>query len=293
MPLRSMTGFARTDGTSGAVRFHWELRSVNGRGLDVRLRLPPGYEGLEAPTRDTIAKSIVRGNVSATLTIDAGGGGGDVRVNERALATVLAAIERLAGRGEFEPARPEGVLALRGVLELAETGVSDSEAVKARLLASLAEAVEGLVGARAMEGQRLEQVLAGHVEAIESLVERIAGLPSRHPDAIRRRLAEQIQRLLGTGASFDPDRLHQEAVLAATRADVEEEIKRLTAHVAAARALLADRAPAGRRLDFLSQELNREANTICAKSSDIDMTRLGLDLKAVVDQLREQVQNIE
>ena len=293
MPLRSMTGFARSDGSADGIRFHWELRSVNGRGLDIRMRLPQGYEALEPAVRDLSARSLTRGNVTATLSLETGTGAAEVRINERALAVVVAAAEQLATRAGFERPRPEGVLGLRGVIEMGEAASGPSDAVREVLLGSLAAALEELVAARRMEGERIEQVLRAHVDAIEGLVMRIAELPIRQPEALRVRLAEQVQRLLATGAPLDPDRLHQEAVLIATRGDVEEELKRLGAHIAAARTLFADTAASGRRLDFLAQEFNREANTICSKSSDIEMTRLGLELKAVIDQLREQVQNIE
>lgn len=293
MPLRSMTGFARSDGSAEGARFHWELRSVNGRGLDVRVRLPQGCEGLEPTVRESSAKALTRGNVSATLSLEAGAGAGDVRINERALATFLSVAEKLAARGSFDRPRPEGVLGLRGVIEIGEGMGPVSSHMREALLGGLARALEDLVAARRMEGERIEQALRGHVDLIEGLVRKIAELPVRQPEALRLRLAEQVQRLLGTGAPLDPDRLHQEAVLVATRIDVEEELKRLEAHIEAARNLFDDAAPSGRRLDFLAQEFNREANTVCSKSSDIEMTRLGLELKAVIDQLREQVQNIE
>lgn len=293
MALRSMTGFARADGSTASLRFHWELRSVNGRSLDLRLRLPPGHEALEPAVREAVGKALSRGNVAATLTLETAAAGAEVRINERALATVIAAVEKLANHPGFDRARPDGILALRGVLEVGEATSADGDALRSDLLAGLAPALTALVEARRMEGMRLERVLSELVGSIEDLVGKIEQLPSRQPEVVRARLAEQVQRLFGTGAPLDADRLHQEAMLIATRSDVEEELKRLGAHIAAARAHLADAAPVGRRLDFLAQELNREANTICSKSGDIEMTRLGLDLKALIDQLREQVQNIE
>ncbi len=293
MPLRSMTGFARSDGSVEGARFHWELRSVNGRGLDIRMRLPQGYEALEPAIRERAAKALTRGNVTATLTLEAGAGTGEVRINERALATLVAAVEKLATREGFDRPRPEGVLGLRGIIELGETAGAANEGMQEMLLRSLSGALEQLVKARRMEGERTELVLSGLVDTIEDLVGRIAVLPTRQPEALRSRLTEQVQRLLATSSPLDSDRLHQEAVLIATRTDVEEELKRLGAHIAAARGLFAETAASGRRLDFLAQEFNREANTICSKSGDIEMTRLGLELKAVIDQLREQVQNIE
>ncbi len=293
MATRSMTGFARSDGTAAGARFHWELRSVNGRGLEVRLRLPPGLEALEARVREMIGVQIGRGNVTATLTLEAPTGNSEIRINERALATVLAAVEKLAQRDDFDRIRPEGLLALRGVLEVGETQSTDSDALQKELFSGLIVAIDGLLDARQTEGGKLAAVVAEQVRRIEVLLGQIAELPARQPDAVRARLAEQVQRIVGAGAGLDPDRLYQEAILLATRTDVEEEIKRLGAHISAARGLLAESAPVGRRLDFLAQEFNREANTVCSKSTDIEMTRLGLDLKAVIDQLREQVQNIE
>lgn len=295
MTLSSMTGFARAGGQHGASRFHWELRSVNGRGLDIRLRLPPGHEALEAPSREAIAGKVSRGNVAATLTLETPAATGEIRINERALATVLVAIEHLAERDIFDRPRPEAVLGLRGVIELGEAPATEAsqEAMTAAALVALRSALDGLVAARATEGQRLGVVLTAALARIEELVGLIRAAPARRPEAIRARLAEQIQRLLAGGPGLDTDRLHQEAVLLATRSDVEEELDRLAAHIGAAHALLADKAAVGRRFDFLAQEFNREANTICSKSNDIEMTRLGLELKAVIDQLREQVQNIE
>lgn len=293
MALRSMTGFARFDGSIEGTRFHWELRSVNGRGLDVRLRLPPGYEALEAPAREAVGRHVARGNVALTLSIDQGATSSEVRINERALEAVSVAAEQLRLRHGWDNVRPEGVLALRGVLEVGEGPSLSVEAAQPSLLAGLETALGALGRAREGEGARLEAVLRGAIESIADLVARITDLPSRTPEAVRARLAEQVQRLVGTGVTFEPERLHQEAILIATRADIEEEIKRLGAHIAAARGLLGENTPVGRRLDFLAQEFNREANTICSKSGDVEMTRLGLELKAVIDQLREQVQNIE
>ncbi len=295
MALKSMTGFARRDGARGGMRWHWEVRSVNGRGLDLRLRLAPGTEGLEHRVREATQKRVVRGNVSVTLTVQRDAGAAEIRVNDDALDQVLAAVARVRAKGQFDNPRPEGVLALRGVMELVEPIESEAEA-DARLAAMLADyeaALVGLTDNRAREGARLEAVLSEQVTQIESLVSRVAASPARSTDAIRRRLAEQVRRLTDAVPSLDPERLHQEAVLLATRADVEEELARLRAHIAAARELLAAKEPTGRKLDFLTQEFNREANTLCSKSNDVEITRLGLDLKAVIDQMREQVQNIE
>src|SRR5581483_10130541 len=241
MAIRSMTGFARADGVTGSVAWAWEVRSVNGRGLDMRLRLPPGYEQLEPRIRETVGKRIARGNLSINLNVKRSDGETSIRLNEAALAQVLAALERLKTRMEVAPPRPEALLGIKGVLEVVEPEESEAE-TQARtkaMLAGLAEALDGMVRAREAEGR------------------------------------------------------HLEAAILATRADVEEELKRLGAHIAATRELLASGEPAGRRLDFLAQEFNREANTVCSKSNDAETTRAGLELKAVIDQMREQVQNIE
>ena len=295
MTLKSMTGFARRDGLRGAVRWHWELRSVNGRGFDLRLRLAPGTEALEHRLREVTQKHVARGNVSVTLALQRDSGASEIRLNEAALEQVLAALRLVRQKGDFEKPRAEAVLALRGVLEAGEPVETEAES-EARLSAMLADyqlALDDLVENRAREGARLAAVLAEQINQIETLVARVAASPARGPDAIRRRLEEQVRRLTEAAPALDPDRLHQEAVLIATRADVAEELARLSAHVAAARDLLAAREPIGRKLDFLAQEFNREANTLCSKANDVEITRAGLELKAVIDQMREQVQNIE
>lgn len=295
MPLQSMTGFARADGGHAATRFHWELRSVNGRSLDVRLRLPAGQDALEQPVRTAIAKCFARGNISATLSMEQAADGATIRINSAALETVLAALKQLDATNRFDKPRPEGVLALKGVIEVGSTEPDQADvlALRSAVLASLEEALDALTRARREEGGRLAAVIAGSVARIEVIVERIAAVPGRRPEVIAARLCDLVERLMGSASGLDADRLHQEAVLQASRVDVEEELKRLSSHILAARELLADGVPVGRRFDFLSQEFNREANTICSKANDIEITRLGLELKAVVDQVREQVQNIE
>ncbi len=295
MTLRSMTGFARCDGSDGGYRWHWEVRSVNGRGLDIRFRLPPGCESLEPLLREAASRRVARGNLTVGLTLQRQSGQGEVRINEAALATVLSAIQRIRAAGDFASPRPEGVLALKGVLEAGEPDESEAEleARQRRMLADFEAALEALGEARAAEGERLATILSDQIAAIEAIVGRIAASPARSPDAIRKRLADQLARILEAGPGLDPARVHQEAALLATRADIAEELDRLTAHIAAARDLLATGAPVGRKLDFLAQEFNREANTLCSKAGDVDITRLGLELKALIDQMREQVQNIE
>ena len=295
MTIKSMTGFARSDGVLGCVGWHWEIRSVNGRGLDLRPRLPPGYEALEGRIREAVGKRIARGNLSVNLNVKRSEGETRLKLNEAALAQVLAALDGLAARLKAAPPRPEALLAIKGVLEAVEPEESEAEveARNAAMLAGLSAALDDMVRAREAEGRHLSAIVLEQVATIERLVETVARSPSRSPEAIRQRLKEQVGRLMATGAPLDEGRLYQEAAMLATRADVEEELKRLGAHISSARELIAAREPAGRRLDFLAQEFNREANTLCAKSSDPETTRAGLELKAVIDQMREQVQNIE
>jgi uncharacterized protein (TIGR00255 family) len=295
MALKSMTGFARSDGAIGGTSWHWEVRVVNGRGLDLRLRLPPGYEGLEARVREAAAKRLRRGSAGITLTVSRREGISEIRLNEAALAQVLAAAERVRALTGGEPPRVDGLLALKGVLEFVEASESEqeAEALFDAMTASLEKALDDVVAARAKEGARLGAVLIDQLAEVERLAGAIAASPARSPDSVRWRIREQVGRLLDNSTAFDPARLHQEAVLLATRADVEEELKRLAVHVAAARDLLAADEPVGRKLDFLSQEFNREANTLCSKSNDAEITQMGLRLRAVIDQMREQVQNIE
>ena len=295
MTLTSMTGFARADGALGATTWTWEVRSVNGRGLDVRLRLPAGSEGLEPGVRAAVARRLVRGSLSVALNLRRSDGATELRVNEAALGQLLIAVEGIRARLNAPPPRAEVLLGIKGVIEVVEREESAAEA-RARseaLLASLAGALDELVRTRSAEGERLAAVVAEQLDAMAGLVAQIEAAPSRSPAAIRERLKEQIARLLETGAVLEESRILQEVALLATRADVAEELKRLAAHIAAARELIEASRPAGRQLDFLAQELNREANTVCAKAADAEVTRAGLALKAVIDQMREQVQNIE
>ena len=295
MPLHSMTGFARADGAGAVHRWTWEVRSVNGKGLDIRLRLPAGFEHLEVPARERIAAVLARGNVQVALTTQSLPGATRIRVNEDVLAEVLAVMDRLGGRMNVQPPTLDGILSVKGVIETAEA--EEDEQVRADLgatiLADLDGALARLIADREREGGAILTVLKSRLDEVERLVRDVEASPARTPEAIRGRLAEQVAALLDAAPALDPDRLHQEAVLLATRADVREEIDRLDAHVAAARGLLDDGGPVGRRLDFLAQEFNREVNTLCSKSNDRTVTAIGLQLKAVVDQFREQIQNVE
>jgi uncharacterized protein (TIGR00255 family) len=295
MSIKSMTGFARADGADEGAVWHWELRSVNGRGLDVRLRLPPGNEQLEPQVREVASRHLARGSVSITLVSERRQWGQQIRLNEQALAQVLEAAARVREVAGASPPSADGLISVKGVLEVVEH-VEDADVTGARhaaMLASLDEALVSLVAARAGEGARLAAVLNAQIDEIEKLVDIVRRSPARTPVAIAERLRAQVARLTDGASALDPDRLHQEAVLLATRADVEEELQRLSAHISAARELLGENGAVGRKLDFLAQEFNREANTLCSKAGDVEISRAGLALKTVIDQLREQVQNIE
>lgn len=293
--VKSMTGFARVKGARNALLWEWEARSVNGRGLDVRVRLPPGYEDLEQGVRERAGRALSRGSLNIALAVLKGTNGTALRLNEAALREVLAAVRRIQAEIGAPPPQAEGILALKGVLEPVEVQEDEAErtALRQAMLANLDEVLAALAVTRAQEGGKLALVLAGHLAEIERLVALASALPARQPEVVEARLRTQVAKLMAAADGFDPVRLHQEAVLLATRASVDEELVRLGGHVAAARTLLGESAPSGRRLDFLAQELHREANTLCAKSNDGELTRIGLALKAVIDQFREQVQNIE
>ena len=297
MTIKSMTGFARADGSYGQTSWQWEVKTVNGRALDIRLRLPPGYELQEKPVRDMVAQRLARGNVFINLQVQRPAGASEARVNEAVLAQMLTAIDRINENVTVAAPSAVEILTMKGVLEWVEVAEEDSEnaARIEAMLTSLASALDAVEAARRAEGEHLAQTVWEQLGRIERLVGQIERSPARSVDMVRKRLREGVARLLGECAqgSLDEARLHQEAAMLATRMDVEEELKRLTAHVAAARELLQGSGPVGRRLDFLAQEFNREANTVCSKSNDIQITQNALSLKAVIDQMREQVQNIE
>jgi uncharacterized protein (TIGR00255 family) len=294
MAIASMTGFAREAGVSGPSQWAWELKSVNGRGLDVRLRYPPGFDAVGEDARGQVQKAFTRGQCQLNLTITRGATPPRVRLNEEVLSALLDAVGRLKLPPGVEPASVDGLLAVRGVVEIEDEGdAAASTELADALKAGVARAVAALAEARLAEGRALSGILAGQLEAMEGLVAAIETAPTRRAEAVRAKLEAQIAALLGAAPALDPDRLHQEAVILATKADVREELDRLTAHIAAARALLRDGGAVGRRLDFLAQEMGRESNTLSAKANDVALSRIGLDLKAVVEQFREQVQNLE
>jgi len=295
MALQSMTGFARREGTSGRWRWAWELRSVNGKGLDLRLRLPPGLERMENDVRRIAGERFSRGNMQASLSISAGEARIETVLNQEALSAVLALRDQLGGIIDPAPLQLDTLLAIRGIIEFRDREDGD-EAIAARD----SDVVEGLIAAlsdlrqmRELEGAALSRILLDHVATIEGLTQVIERDPSRSLPEIAGRLAAQVAMLIDGPGKLDRDRLHAEAALLATKADLREEIDRLKAHVVAARDLLSKGGPVGRKLDFLAQEFNRESNTICSKSNSAAVTAAGIELKVVIDQFREQIQNLE
>ena len=294
MPVQSMTGFARTEGQTSGVEFVWELRSVNGKGFDIRLRIPQGFEALEAPLRRVAAQALSRGNIQANLQIRRQDEAPSFIVNEAMLDQIVALSNRLTEAGHATRPTADGILAIKGVIDVAEKPAEDDlrEAREAAITTGFSACLTRLVAAREDEGRALEQILAQRLDEIAALVGRAEADPVRSSDAIRERLAVQVRALVEADERLDAQRLHQEAAILAAKADIREEIDRLAAHVDAARGLLAGGGAIGRRLDFLSQEFNRESNTICSKSNAASLTAIGLELKVIVDQFREQVQNL-
>ena len=290
-----MTGFARAAATHGAWHLAVELKCVNAKGADIRVRTPPGFDAIETAARAIIARAVVRGSCFATLSAQREGGQSEPRINVDALVRLAEAAKVAAARAGLAPPTLDGLLALRGIVETSEEK-DDEEATKAlhaALLAALQAGVADLETARLTEGAALALVLGKRLDAIAALTQAADTNPARKPEAVRARLAQQVAELTQSTRTLDEARLHQEAIILATKADVREELDRLKTHVAAAKALLEQGGAIGRRLDFLSQELGREANTLCAKSNDSSLTVQGLELKAEIEQLREQAQNIE
>ena len=293
--LQSMTGFARSEGTSGRNRFAWELRSVNGKGLDMRLRLPSGLDRLEQDVRKRISERFSRGNLQVALSLSTDDAKVEAVLNRDALAAVMALRAELGDLVDSAPLRLDTLLGIRGLVEIREAE-DDEQAVTARdaaILNCLGDALFKLEEMREHEGSALRDILTRHVDRIAELTTLVEKDPSRSPEEIAKKLSTQLAALMAEAPTLDRDRLYGEAALLATRADLREEIDRLRAHVVAARELLQTGGPAGRRLDFLAQEFNRESNTICSKSNAAAVTAAGLELKVVIDQFREQVQNLE
>ncbi len=295
MAVNSMTGFARAAGSSGAWRWAFEVKSVNAKGLDLRLRMPPPFDRVEAEARGRLAKALARGTCFATLTALREGAATAAHIDRAALESIAAGARAAAEAAGLAPPTMDGLLSLRGVVAIAEA--EDDEAAIAAACAgalrSLDEALAALGEARRAEGEALAAVLRERLDAIEALTEAADANPARRPEAVRARLAESVAALMDSSRGFDENRLHQEAILLAAKADIREELDRLKTHVAAARALIDQGGAIGRRLDFLAQEFGREANTLCAKANDVTLTAQGLELRVQIEQFREQAQNVE
>jgi uncharacterized protein (TIGR00255 family) len=291
--VASMTGFARTEAEGSGIAWVWEMKSVNGRSIDLRLRLPPGFDALEPQLRTSLAQRFRRGNFSATLTVTRNAPAA-VRINRETLGQLIGLMNELAGEIEAAPPRIDGLLALRGVVEMVEDEADEFLEKRRRAVFDSWEMVlDRLAGARAEEGARLAATLSSQLAELRGLVEAAAACAAAQPEAIRQRLQTALASLSDLASGMPEERIAQEMALLIARSDIREEIDRLRAHIEQAGELLGQKEAVGRRLDFLCQELNREANTLCSKSADIELTRVGLSLKAAVEQFREQVQNIE
>ena len=295
MPVASMTGFARGTGQDGSVAWAWEAKSVNGRGLDVRCRLPAGMDAVEPEIRRIAGELFARGSLSVSLQIDGRQGQTRLSVNREALDQILDVCRELRQEVDAAPPSLEALLAIRGVVEVAD----EEEAPEARsqrdalIVGDLRETLDALLASRRDEGARIATVLADQLDEIAGLAEQAAENAALQPEALRARLTERVGALIDATPALPEERLAQEVALLLVKSDGREEVDRLRAHVAAARELIEAGGAVGRRLDFLCQEFNREANTLCSKATDVELTRIGLDLKVVIDQLREQVQNLE
>ena len=294
MTIASMTGFARAAGEAGTWRLAFELKSVNGKGLDVRLRLSPPFDAIEPEARAKIAQKLHRGTIHLSFAAERKTVTPEIKINQEVLQRLIAAVADIRLPEMISPARLDGLLALRGVIEIFEAAEDESEILAARAgaLALLDRGLDDLIAMRRREGAALADLLVARLARISSLTQAADGNPARTPEAIKARLAQSLA-LLAPHEHLDPNRLHQEALFLATKADIREELDRLAAHTTAARELLDKGGAVGRRLDFLAQELSREANTLCAKSNDAGLTALGLELRVEIEQFREQAQNIE
>jgi uncharacterized protein (TIGR00255 family) len=295
MALSSMTGFARSHGASGPYTFEWELKSVNAKGFDLRLRLPQGWDEVEALARKRAGELLSRGTIYANLNLKRASAASVVRVNEDVLGSIVKVAGTLAGKLDAVAPSIDGLLAIKGVIEIAEPESDEAEdrAAKDAAVAAFDLALNDLVDMRRREGVSLGQVLWQRIDEIELLAGKAEAAPGRKADAVRARLAEQVAALLESSDRFDPDRLNQEALLIAAKADIREELDRIASHISQAREMIAKGGAVGRRLDFLAQEFHREVNTCCSKSNDIELTNTALEMKNVVEQFREQVQNLE
>ena len=296
--ISSMTGYARAQGSDDRRRWVWEARSVNGRNLEVRCRVPQGYERLENPARAAVGTKVRRGNVSISLTIASERQAKPLRINRTLLAELTPLVEEMRKAGATPPTA-DGLLRVRGVIEEEEEGEEGEDILAAldkALIDTLDEALKALATARAAEGKALAGVLDGHIFEIDALCRRASERAQAQIGTVRTRFQAQLNELLERTPALSEERFAQEVALLVGKADVREELDRLAAHIAQARTLLTEARPdnpVGRKFDFLCQEFNREANTLCSKSADVELTRIGIDLKGAIERMREQVQNVE
>ena len=296
MPVYSMTAFARTEDYNKHCSWTWEVRSVNGKGLDVRSRVPSGFENLESTARDQVKKSFSRGNISISLSVEWIRKGQSFAINEDILNNYVNLLPQLSRRvPDATPVSLDSLLNLKGVIESSDHSITEDAQIKLEiaLLKSLDEALISLQAMRAAEGTILGNILNQQVNAILSSCKAATKVAATQPDVIRKRLKGQVSSLLEDISSLSPERLEQEAALLMTKADVSEELDRIGAHVVAAQDLLKLDSAVGRKLDFICQEFNREASTLCSKSGDMELTRIGLEMRATIEKFREQVQNVE
>lgn len=294
MTISSMTGFSQDSGFFAPFHWRWEIKTVNSKGLDLRLRLPPGFDALDIPARATISKALSRGACHANLSVTRESPTVTTKINRELLSHLMETLASLKRPENIAPPTLDGLLGLRGVIETAEAEEDDAAlaAARQRILGSLDKALAQLQQMRREEGEALAAFLTQRIDRIETLTRAADASPARQPEAVKEKLRAAVAQIFELGR-FDETRLYQEAVLIAAKADIREELDRLYSHVGAARRLLAEGGAVGRRLDFLAQEFGRETNTLCAKSNDASLTSLGLELKVEVEQLREQAQNIE
>jgi uncharacterized protein (TIGR00255 family) len=294
MTISSMTGFSQGAGFSAPFHWRWELKTVNSKGLDLRLRLPPGFDALDIPSRAAISKALSRGACHANLSVTRESPTVTAKINSELLAHLMETLASLPRPDHIGPVTLDGLLGLRGVVETGESEEDETAlaAAQQRILSGLDVALAQLLHIRRDEGEALAIVLRQRIDRIEALTRAADASPARQPEAVKEKLRLAVAQVFELGR-FDETRLYQEAVLLAAKADIREELDRLYSHVGAARKLLAEGGAVGRRLDFLAQEFGRETNTLCAKSNDASLTALGLELKVEVEQLREQAQNIE
>lgn len=284
-----MTGYAQSEGQTGALSWRLEMKSVNGKGFDLRVRMPSGFDALEASARQNIAQVVKRGSLTLSLNIESSKSQQTARLNRSLLEDVLKVAKELG----TENIKLEHLLAVRGVIDVDGNDITITDELNAAIQTGLQAALHKLLETRQQEGQHLFKVLSAHLDEIERLTKAAASESANTPNALRDKLKEQLKELLEGKTPMSEDRLAQEIALLATRADVQEEISRLEGHVAGVRKLLAEGGAIGRKLDFMCQELNREANTLCSKSTSLTLTNIGVELKVVIEQFREQVQNVE